>query len=518
MRILFIFPNTGSGYCFHPGIQILSALAKKEGHATGLIHLHEVYGTPNDPELIAEKAKRFNPDIIAFTASDFEYKMVDALAHALKKTFPKTFFLLGGKSAILGKDFENSAFDAFCVGEAEIPFMQLVEKLEKKEDFTTVRSMWFKKDGRIIKNPLGDIITNLDLLPFMDYDIFDTKKLLEVRSHWLSVQFSRGCAYNCTYCFVTADKKVMFSSEGGYGMKNYLRRHSIDYVIAFLESLCKKYKIEVFNLDDELPVMYKEWIFEFCSKYKERIYGVYGSQYCLNGRIDLMTEDLIKALAGSGCREIRMGFESGNFGIRKEILDKPITDEKMKEVYDLCDKHGLAATSFTMIGVPTETHETIMDTIRMTAALKPYLIRLTFCYPFQDTRLWELVMQRDLLMKEKYMAQSGYFEESPLKWDGQLTDAHLMAYRYLFPWHVNTILLKDQKLAEKYRQMIEFYKSANFKSSEVLREVINADSRLSEMCGEMEHFCYFNKNTAYFHCKNKKYKVVPIEKEKEVLQ
>lgn len=504
MKILFIFPNIGSGYCFHPGIQILSALAKQKGHQTNLIHLHEVYGTKNDSEIIIRKAKEFNPDVIAFTSSDFEYKIVSELSEKMKSAMPNTFFLLGGKSAIIGKDLSNSAFDAFCVGEAEIPFIELLEKLENKQDYTTIKSMWFKKDNKIIKNPLGEIVTNLDTLPFMDFEIFDTKKLLEVRSNWLSVQFSRGCAYNCTYCFVTADKKLMFKPEDGYGMSKYLRKYSVEYIIRFLDDLCQKYKIDVFNLDDELPFIYKDWIINLCNQYKEKIYKRYGSQYCINGRIDLMTEDMIKLLVESGCREIRMGFESGNFRIRKEILDKPITEEKMKEVYALCDKYKLRTTSFTMIGIPTETHETIKDTIRMTAELKPYLIRLTFCYPFENTILWDYVIKNNLLKKEKYMMQSGYFEESPLKWDGELKENDLLIYRYLFPWYVNVLLLKDVSLIRKYQDSIEIYKKLNVKDEKILKEIINTDSRLSEMCGDQEHFCYFNKNTAYFNCKNKK--------------
>lgn len=505
MNILFVFPNIGSGYCFHPGIQTLSALAKQKGHKTALIHLHEKYGVQNEPEKIITMAKKLKPDLVAFTASDFEYKLVEELAYKMKKTFPEMLFLLGGKSAILGKNLDDSAFDAFCIGEAEIPFMQLIERIEKKQDYTNVKSMWFKKNGKIIKNPLGGIVTDLDSLPFMDYEIFDTKKLLGVRSNWLSVQFSRGCAYNCTYCFVTADKKIMFNPEDGYGMDKYLRRHSVEYAISFMENLLKKYKIDVFNLDDELPVVNKKWIMTFCEKYKERIYKPYKSQYCVNGRIDIMNEEIIEALVDSGCREIRVGFESGNFRIRKEILDKPITDEKMKEIYELCDKHGLRATSFTMIGIPTETHETIQDTIKMTAALRPYLIRLTFCYPFQDTRLWDFVVEHDLIEKEKYMTQAGYFEESPLKWEGDLKEQDLMVYRYLFPWFVNIVLVRDKKLSEEYRKLIEKFRNSDFRKEDVLKEIIEEDKKISFACGNKEHFCYFSRNTAYFHCKNKTY-------------
>lgn len=457
---------------------------------------------PNDPNILISIAKDYNPKIIAFTSTDFEYSWVEELVRKMKESMPNVFFLLGGKSAIEGKDLEKSNFDAFCVGEAEIPFMELLDRLEQGKDYSDIKSMWFKIGDGIVKNPLGELVTDLDSLPFMDYEIFDVAKLLEVRNHWLSVQFTRGCAFNCTYCYVTADKKKMFKT--GYGLEKYLRKNSVEYSIRFLEHLCKSYPnlIKVFNMDDELPVMYKQWWTEFCQKFKERIYKKYGIEFTCNARIDLMSEEIIRLMSESGCREVRMGFESGSFRIRKEILDKPIKEEKMIQVYRWCDKYGLRASSFTMIGIPTEDEESLNETIRMTAILKPYLIRLTFCYPFENTILWDYVTEHNLIDTAKYMKQTGYFEESPLKWEKGF-DQTLMIYRYLFPWIVNTVLLPEEKAA-RYREAIELFKNANFRDKEILDVIISLDGDMSALTGDLEHYCYFERNTAYYHCKNKK--------------
>ncbi len=500
-KILFVYPNTGSGYSFHPAIQLLSALSKQKGYDTKLLHLHEKYGLPNDPAVIIPLAKDYNPNVIAFTSTDFEYEWIERLAKKIKEALPDTFMLLGGKSAIEGKDLTNSAFDAFCVGEAEIPFTELMDRLKNRVAFLDIKSMWFKSEGKIIKNPLGDVVTDLDSLPFMDYDIFDVAKLLEVRKNWLSVQFTRGCAYNCTYCYVTADKKHMF--ENGYGLGKYLRKNSVEYSIRFMERLCEKYPgmIKVFNMDDELPVMYKHWWADFCSNFRRRIFEKYGAEFTCNARIDLMTEDVIKLMAESGCREVRMGFESGSLRIRKDVLNKPITEENMARVYAWCDKYGLRATSFTMIGIPTEDLDSLNETVRLTALLKPYLIRLTFCYPFENTILWDYVIKHGLLEKKKYMCQSGYFEESPLKWpDG--FEQTLMVYRYLFPWIVNTFMLPSNRAAA-YKEAVERFRHSNFRDRKTLDEIISLDKVMSASL-RGEHFCYFENNTAYYHCKNKR--------------
>lgn len=525
MRILFVFFNYGSGLATHNGLALLSAIAKKEGHETKLLHFHDKL-TDNDPDIYQPIVKEFNPDLIAFTSTDFEYKQVNEIAKTLKEQHPKAYFLLGGKSAIelATKNIEDTPFDIFCVGEAELPFAELLDNLSANpygissdllecDGCMMQKGMWFKgKDGKIRKNMLADPITDLDSLPFPDYSIFDMDKIIESKSGWINVNFSRGCMYRCTYCFVTADVYNMFDKskgEGRYGLDKYLRNNSVEYAISSLEDMCKKYpNIKVFNLDDELPVsieMHKgkkyAWWLEFCKEYKRRIYDVYTVEFCANGRINLMNEEIIKAMVEAGCRECRMGFESGSFRVRKEVLDKPITNENMKQVYEWCDKHGLRTCSFTMIGIPTETEDEIWETIKMTADLKPYLIRLTFCYPFENTRLWFFCKEHNLVKEEKLYHQHGYFEESVIKLP--ISDEKLLSYRHLFPWYVNSILLPTN-MAEKYSQMIEIFSTTDYRNPLILEKIIEIDKHLSESCSGLEHYCFFANNTAYFHCKNKR--------------
>lgn len=522
MRILFVFYNIGSGISFHSGIQVLSALAKRDGHETKLLHFHEKL-IPSDPNVYMPIAKEFNPDLVAFTSTDFEYQRINEIARELKKEM-QVPFLLGGKSAIeiATKDISESPFDIFCIGEAEIPFVELLRKIKNKGDYTRISSLWFKKGHSIIKNQLGENIIDLDSLPFPDYDLFETSKIIDGKGGWLTLQFSRGCVFNCTYCYVTADKHQMFDKSKGsdrYGMDRYLRNNSVEHAMRFMEAIAEKYpNIGVFNLDDELPQsigMDKgkgfSWWLDFCEQYKERIYKKYGIEFCANGRINLMTEGIIKAMVEAGCRECRMGFESGSYRVRKEILDKPITDGKMHEIYNLCHKYGLRTTSFTMIGIPTETEEEIWDTIRMTTELKPFLIRLSFCYPFENTRLWFYAKEHNLIKEDKLYQQHGYFEESVFKLP--VEEQKLMAYRHLFPWFVNTLLLKDPALSNLYKSRIESYRNADFNDEGLIKEIKEVDKQLSEVCGVIPHFCYFG--NGYFHYKNGYEK---ITKNSQILQ
>ena len=92
MRILFVFYNIGSGISFHSGIQVLSALAKRDGHETKLLHFHEKLISP-DPNAYMPIAKEFNPDLVAFTSTDFEYQKINDIARELKKELQVHFCL-----------------------------------------------------------------------------------------------------------------------------------------------------------------------------------------------------------------------------------------------------------------------------------------------------------------------------------------------------------------------------------------------------------------------------------------
>ena len=87
------------------------------------------------------------------------------LAVKMKQEYPKVFFILGGKSAILGKDLTKSVFDSFCIGEAEIEFAELLKRLSNGQDVKNIKSFWFKDGNQIIKNELGQLVTDLDSLP-----------------------------------------------------------------------------------------------------------------------------------------------------------------------------------------------------------------------------------------------------------------------------------------------------------------------------------------------------------------
>ena len=501
-KTLFVYPNSGTPFSFHTGIRILSAVLKRNGVSTALLHLHEELGVPDNTETIISRVKEHAPDLIGFTATTFEYNTANKIAGDLKKAFPEVPVILGGIHAtIKPDDLESSNFDGFCIGEGENALTELVNNMISGKDYTRTGSFRFKTADRIAHNPMLPVVENLDDLPFYDMEIMDTKTLLQKRNNWLNIGFSRGCPYNCSFCINSLLKKIT-CPDGN--LNNYLRKNSVDRAIQELEDIIRKYGkyITVFNFDDDLLMLYKDWMIEFTGKYEERIHQKYGITYAINARVETMDADVVSAMAQSGCREIRIGFETGSYDLRKKILNKAITDEQLINAFSLCDRYGIKTNAFAMIGIPGETPETISTTFRLLSKLKPYLIRLTFLHPIIYTEIYDYCERHNLFKSNSLMTDQ--FTESPLKLE-HLSDEELLRYRLLFPWYLNTYLPVE---AARYTQLIQQFESLDYAALSqlhILQKIISLDKEISEeLAGNsLPHYRYFQNNLYYFQLNGK---------------
>ncbi|MBI4831366.1 MAG: cobalamin B12-binding domain-containing protein [Candidatus Lindowbacteria bacterium] len=113
--------------------------------------------------------------------------------------------------------------DIVCVGEGEQAMVELISKMEAGHSPVDTPNLWFRTPEGVIKNPSTHLISDLDGLPFPDYEFHDDyawdidsdrfvsldAALLEKvarRAPHVHNAFSyqtltsRGCPYHCSYC------------------------------------------------------------------------------------------------------------------------------------------------------------------------------------------------------------------------------------------------------------------------------------------------------------------------------
>ena len=384
MKVLFIYTDInirGGEMSYSLGLGILSALLKQHGHTVKLCHMYDKY----NPALMHEKIKSYKPDILAFSSISPQWKFIKGLINEAKPY--NIFTICGGPHTTLNPQCleEVDGLSAICRGEGEYPLLELVENLKDNKAITQIKSLWIKQDGKIYENPCRPFIKDLDTIPFADRELYDYGKIIKSNYDRADFMFSRGCPFDCTYC---SNHKIRHLQDG-----QYVRFRSVDNVIREIKDVVSRYNIRVIFMQDDTFTMKKDWVYEFCKKYKKEI----GIPFMMHTRPEVVTKEMFDKLKDAGCFRVAMGLESGNNYIRTEILNRKITDEQLKFAFKTVKEAGLVTKSFNIVGFPHETKEYFQDTIKLNAEIMPDLFTLTIFDPYPGTKLYDICKEKGYL-------------------------------------------------------------------------------------------------------------------------
>jgi radical SAM superfamily enzyme YgiQ (UPF0313 family) len=74
-------------------------------------------------------------------------------------------------------------------------------------------------------------------------------------------------------------------------------------------------------------------------------------------------------------------------------LNKRSRVEKLHEALELCRRHGIATVGFYIIGLESDTEESIRESIRQLAAMPFDLVQVCVLTPLPQTPLWERIQE-----------------------------------------------------------------------------------------------------------------------------
>ncbi len=431
MKILLIYPDiiptvkNFRGY-IQIGLSSIAASLIEAGHEVKLLHIKEI----PDKNTVISSVQGFNPSIVGFSSTTNQFETSRKIAGWIRLAAPESKIVVGGIHAILNADqiVNHEEFDLICRGEGEFPMVHLAEKLSNGQDWHDTPSMWIRlKDGNIRKNAMLPVITDLDALPFPSREIWDYSSLHMESQGIASVMFSRGCPRECTYCCNHAISKIYL--EGGE--KKYFRLRSVDSTIAELLWLKKKYPfITSFTFEDDNLFLNLKWAKEFTERYSTEI----GLPFSCNIYPTQVDSDRVELLKKAGCTDVRIGLESGNEYIRTKILGRKTSDEIIRNGYRLCRNAGINTRSFIIIGLPFETVEMLLDSIKFIADENVGIAQYSIFYPYRKTILYDLCVENDFLDKSA-SGESDYFSKCILNMK-TLSVGQIEMFRNYFPFFV----------------------------------------------------------------------------------
>lgn len=305
----------------------------------------------------------------------------------------------------------------------------------------------------VVDNPMGRWVDDLDGLPYEDHEIFDYARIVDSRRGWAEVIASRGCPYACTYCFnvpfFNQYKNDLKGTDDSVTMRDFVRRRTPEKTVEMLLDIKTNFpNVKFFTFVDDVFAIYSRWLADLAPMYRDRV----GVPFACTSQPLAFNESIASLLKLMGCKVVKMGVESGNVRIRNQVLNRNIPDKVLIRDFELARQHGLMPQAFNMIGLPTETRENMLETARLNAQLRAYIVWVSTFMPYPGTVLDKFCQDQDLINPDRWDDVRSYRGGSVLR-EKTFTYLELEQMRVMFRWQLNAAL--GNECSDEYRRSIE---------------------------------------------------------------
>ncbi|MBI3106986.1 MAG: B12-binding domain-containing radical SAM protein [Candidatus Rokubacteria bacterium] len=364
MKVLFVERDVE--YIDPMNIQLLSALAKQRGHSTFLSIL-------SADDLDADLG-RIKPDLVAFSAKTGEHTTYFRANERVKQYSPKIFTIMGGPHPTFFPGLiETHDFDAVGVGECDEGWQELLDALEAGRSIDAIPNIVTRANAsKVLRattraselvqlagaaasvRPEYDLEvdptflrprrTVLDTLPFYDRELVYQKTHL-ARFPLRSFMSSRGCPFQCTYCF-EPKFNVMYAGKGPI-----YNRYSVKRLCAELAELKERWPTQFIKFYDDMFILDRKvdaWLEEFAEVYPREVGLPF---FCLT-RANVLTRENLAALTRAGLHSLTMSIEAGNEYVRNTIVKRHMRQQQIEDAYTLCWENGIVTFANTILGIP----------------------------------------------------------------------------------------------------------------------------------------------------------------------
>jgi radical SAM superfamily enzyme YgiQ (UPF0313 family) len=316
------------------------------------------------------------PSIIGFRAFTVQIKAAGSIAKEIKKHFPEILICAGGPhvTAIPKCTLEEfESFDFVICGEGELTLPRILESHNEGTSLADIRGVVVRESND--HDLSGDIIENLDSLPYPAWEEFRLDRYLGADPHLtkleLPISTSRGCPFSCVFCFRT------------FG--NRRRSRTTDSVILEVEYNINKYGCEAIYFCDETFTANIKWNVELFEKMISK--GLHKKiKWSCETRLDTASPELFHLMKEAGCYYVFFGLESADERIL-EIAMKSFKVSQIKQGVLWAKDAGLICAGSFIIGLPAETEETVNKSIALARDLEIYSTTFPMAVPFPGTVL-----------------------------------------------------------------------------------------------------------------------------------
>lgn len=366
------------GGWYAEGLAAMAANLRIAGHRPTLLHLTR----PPTREEFVSALREYDPPVVAITVRSSALPYCRQYT-AWTKEASRALVIWGGYHPTLAPEecLEIPGVDAICLGEGDEAVVDLAEAVEKGADPAGISSIWFRTSRGWARNPVRPLVEDLDRLPLPEFGLFEAARLLAARARAATAMVSRGCPFRCGYCANHRQRAVYPNAS------RYPRFRSPPGAISYLKKLVAWYpQIREIRFLDNVFGLKREWLEEFADLYRCEV----GLPFSCNQRPDLLDRETASLLAGAGCRMVYLGIESGDTDLRRVVLGRPVSDERIVEAFRACREAGMATVAYNMVGLPGEDRRRVLATAKLNAVARPSRVVVSVFSPYPGTDLYEI--------------------------------------------------------------------------------------------------------------------------------
>ncbi len=401
MKVLLISANTGR-INITPlplGLNCVAAAVRGAGHEVRMIDL---MADGDSRVTIGRSVESFRPDVIGVSVRNIDDQNMESprfLLDEVRKVVDECRRLSGAIIVLGGAGysiFPESALeylgaDMGIQGEGEEAFPILLDRLQKKSGLKGTPGLYLRRLGLQGKR---QFVRNMDKLPLPDFPAPPLST--PAGETWVPLQTSRGCPMDCSYCSTP-------TIEGGIVRKKSPER-AVEEIDRHVEAGFGNFYFvdNVFNF----PPSHARAL---CEKIIERRLKISWRCILYPGRLDGGLADL---MAGAGCEEASLGFESGCERILRG-MNKRFSLRDVRRASTLLNASGIRVMGFLLLGGPGETKASVEESFAFADSLPLDAVKITVgirIYPC--TQLAKVAVQDglvssgdDLLMPRFYVVK-----------------------------------------------------------------------------------------------------------------
>ncbi len=368
-RLLLINPRYG-----HEGLGNVRSTAWPP---LSLPYIAAVTPAHYDVEILDENVAPFRlraADIVGITAYTATVRRAYEIAAAYRERHVPT--VIGGIHASMLPDEALRFCDTVVVGEAEEVWPQVLRDFE---------------NGQLRRIYSGGLV-DLAKLPIPRRDL-----LTQERYRWGSIQTSRGCPMDCSFCSVSVFNGRRF------------RRRPLNAVLEELASLPQR---RVLIADDNICGYSKEdvaWAREFFERIRERrLRKVFFAQAPISFGEH---PDLVRTAYRAGLRIVLVGIESVNAeslsAFNKRVNLRAAEQDRVRELIRNIRTGGVAVLGAFILGTDDDDKDVFHGTLEFVRSAHIDALQLTKPTPLPGTRLWSEMEQSGRMLTRDY----------PREWD-----------------------------------------------------------------------------------------------------